>query len=165
MFAAGETKTSHALEVSYPPELAGALGHYLRVVRPGLLALGRVRYPHGRAGDRPAGQALWVSVNGTALRKTALDNLLALRTTERFGRKVNTHLFRDCAATSIVAEAPGHVRIAARVLGHATLQTTEQHYIVANTRKEVSRYQNGVLARRKQAAQRGQRRGQAADDT
>ena len=165
VFAAGETKTGRGLEVSYPPELAGALGHYLRVVRPGLLALGRVRYPHGRAGDRPAGQALWVSVNGTALRKTALDNLLALRTTERFGRKVNTHLFRDCAATSIVENAPDQVRIAARILGHATLQTTEQHYIIANTRKEVSRYQNGVLARRRQAAQRGQRRGQAADDT
>lgn len=159
VFAAGETKTGHALEVTYPPELAGALQHYLRVVRPGLLALGRVRYPNGRAGDQPAGQALWVSVNGTALRKTALDNLLALRTAARFGHKVNTHLFRDCAATSIVAEAPGHVRIAARVLGHATLQTTEQHYIVANTRQEVSRYQNGVMARRRQAAQRARRGG------
>ena len=157
VFAAGETKTGHALEVTYPPELAGALEHYLRVVRPGLLALGRVRYPHGRAGDQPAGQALWVSVNGTALRKTALDNLLALRTAARFGRTINTHLFRDCAATSIVAEAPDHVRIAARVLGHATLQTTEQHYIVTNTRQEVSRYQNSVLARRRQAAQRARR--------
>ena len=156
-FAAAETKACRDLEVSYPSELAEALGHYLGVVRPGLLALGRKRFPQGRGSDQPAGQHLWVSVNGTAMRKTALDNMLAKRTTARFGRRINTHLFRDCAATSIMTEVPGQVRIAARVLGHATLQTTEQHYIVANTRQEVSRYQNGVLARRRQAVQRARR--------
>lgn len=160
VFAASETKACRELEVSYPPELAGKLRHYLSVVRPGLLALGRKRFPHGREGDRPAGQHLWVSVNGTALRKTALDNMLAKRTTARFGRRINTHLFRDCAATSIMTEVPGQVRIAARVLGHATLQTTERHYIVANTRQEVSRYQKGVLARRRQAVQRARQPGQ-----
>lgn len=157
VFAAAETKACRGMDVPYPPELAGALGHYLRIVRPGLLALGRKRFPHGRAGDLPAGQRLWVSVNGTALRKTALDNMLAKRTTARFGHRVNTHLFRDCAATSIMAEIPGQVRIAARVLGHATLQTTERHYIVANTRQEVSRHQKGVLARRRQAMQQARR--------
>ena len=165
VFTAAETKTHRDLEVSYPPELVGMLKHYMRVVRPGLLALGRVRFPQGRAGDQPAGQHLWVSVNGTALRKTALDNMLALRTAARFGHTINAHLFRDCAATSIVANAPDHVRVAARVLGHATLQTTEQHYIVANTRQEVSRYQNGVLARRRQAAQRRWRGSQSTGDT
>lgn len=153
-FTAGETKAGRRLEVSYPPELTRELGHYLGVVRPGLLAMGHKRFPRGRDGDTPAGQHLWVSVNGTALRKTALDNMLAKRTTARFGHGVNPHLFRDCAATSIMAEVPGQVRIAARVLGHATLQTTEQYYIVANTRQEVSRHQQGVLARRRQAAQR-----------
>ena len=161
VFAASETKACRDLEVSYPPELAGALRHYLGVVRPGLLALGRTRFPHGREGDRPAGQHLWVSVNGTALRKTALDNMLAKRTTARLGRRINTHLFRDCAATSIMTEVPGQVRIAARVLGHATLQTTERHYIVANTRREVSRYQKDVLARRRHAAKRARKPGQA----
>ena len=153
VFAAAETKACRDLEVLYPPELAKALGHYLGVVRPDLLALGRKRFPHGREGDLPAGQHLWVSVNDTALRKTALDNMLAKRTTARFGRRINTHLFRDCAATSIMTEVPGQVGIAARVLGHATLRTTEQHYIVASTRQEVSRHQKGVLARRRQAMQ------------
>ena len=79
-----------------------------------------------------------------------MEKLLEKRTLPRFGRTINPHLFRDCAATSITIEAPEHVRIAARVLGHATLQTTERHYIVANTRREVGRYQDLVLALRHQ---------------
>ena len=59
---------------------------------------------------------------------------LAHRTQARFGWVVNVHLFRDCAATSIAAEDPDHVRMAAQLLGHASLQTTERYYIAANTR-------------------------------
>jgi integrase/recombinase XerD len=69
----------------------------------------------------------------------------------RFGHMINPHLFRDCAATSIMIEAPKHVRIAARLLGHATLRTTERHYILANTRREISEHQKGVLALRRRS--------------
>lgn len=78
-----------------------------------------------------------------------MAKLLEKRTLPCFGRIINPHLFRDCAATSITNEAPEHVRIAAPVLGHATQQTTDRHYIIANTRREVSRYQEIVLALRR----------------
>ena len=48
-----------------------------------------------------------------------------------FGRAVNPHLFRDCAATSLALEDPAHVRIAAQVLGHGAFSTTERHYNLA----------------------------------
>jgi hypothetical protein len=48
-----------------------------------------------------------------------------------FGPVVNPHLFRDAAATSIPIENPARVRIAAQVLGHGSLATTERHYNLA----------------------------------
>ena len=44
------------------------------------------------------------------------------------GRAINPHLFRDCAATSIAIDDPGHVGIACRLLGHRAASTTERYY-------------------------------------
>jgi integrase/recombinase XerD len=41
----------------------------------------------------------------------ALQKILARHTTAQFGHSVNTHLFRDCAATSVATDDPEHVRI------------------------------------------------------
>jgi integrase/recombinase XerD len=146
------TKDGRAHHFPCPPELRPALEHYLHTVRhtvrPALLALGRKRFPHRHMQD--AGQHLWVTIDGTPCTPGSLEKMLEKRTISRFGRCINAHLFRDCAATSVVTEAPEHVRIAAQVLGHATLQTAERHYIVANTRWEVRRYQQGILALRHQ---------------
>ena len=54
------------------------------------------------------------------------------------------HLFRDCAATSIAAEDPDHVRLAAQLLGHASLQTTERYYVAANTRSAMRRHHDRI---------------------
>jgi site-specific recombinase XerD len=60
-----------------------------------------------------------------------LGHLVEARTRAAFGRAVNPHLFRDCAATSLAIEDPAHVRIAAQVLGHGAFATTERHYNLA----------------------------------
>ena len=53
------------------------------------------------------------------------------RTREGLGQAVNSHLFRDCAATSIAIEDPAHVGIASQLLGHPTDRrrnaTTSRH--------------------------------------
>ena len=55
------------------------------------------------------------------------------RTTERmFGKPINPHLFRDCAATFVALEDPEHVRLTAPLLGHIDPRATERHYIQAN---------------------------------
>jgi integrase len=60
-----------------------------------------------------------------------LSFLVKKRARAAFGRSVNPHLFRDCAATSLAIEDPARVRIAAQVLGHGTSATTERHYNLA----------------------------------
>jgi hypothetical protein len=47
------------------------------------------------------------------------------------------------------AEDPDHVRMAARLLGHASLQTTERYYIAANTRSALRRHHDRVLSIRR----------------
>ncbi|MFO0408528.1 MAG: hypothetical protein ACK50Q_19365 [Labrys sp. (in: a-proteobacteria)] len=60
-------------------------------------------------------------------------HLAITRTTGRaFGRSINPHLFRDCAATFVALEDPEHIGIAAPLLGHVDHRTTERHYIQAN---------------------------------
>ena len=150
-FTGEETKNGRPLQFSYPTELTEALEYYLAVIRPELIALGRKRYPQGRGPD--PGEHLWISLNGTALQAEGLTRVFKTRMPNCFGHMINPHLFRDCAATSIMTEIPNHVRIAARVLGHATLQTTERLYILANTRQELRRHQQDVLALRRSQRQ------------
>ena len=45
-----------------------------------------------------------------------------------FSVAISPHLFRDCAATSVAIEDPEHVRIAAAILGHHSLATTQRYY-------------------------------------
>lgn len=50
------------------------------------------------------------------------------RTKAKWGKAINPHLFRDAAATTLSIVDPGHVRIAASVLGHRSFRTTEKYY-------------------------------------
>jgi integrase len=44
------------------------------------------------------------------------------------GQASNPHLFRDNAATTMAVADPGHVRLAAPLLGHRSTTTTERYY-------------------------------------
>jgi integrase len=155
-FPATETKTNIALEMPFPQVLLPALALYLEVYRPVLLDLRGPLNPDHAA--RPAGQHLWVSRCGTAMTDGALHKALIRHTTACFGHAVNTHLFRDCAATSLADEHPEIVRYAADLLGHKYFSTTETYYIPARQRHALRRYQD-IIGRRRKAARRGPREG------
>jgi integrase/recombinase XerD len=76
----------------------------------------------------------------------SVEKQLKAWTRKAFGHAVNPHLFRDCAATSIALAAPAGMHIARDVLGHASLKTTEQHYIHADQIKAFTTFQQGLRA-------------------
>jgi integrase/recombinase XerD len=106
------------------------------------------RYPF-----RHPGAHLWISGCGMPLTAAALQKILARHTTARFGHSVNTHLFRDCAATSVASDDPEHVRISAQLLEYSSFKTTERHYIVANMRSASDRYHDIIESIRADARQ------------
>ena len=70
------------------------------------------------------------------------------RTSERLGKPINPHLFRDCAVTSVAIDDPAHIGIAARLLGHRTGSTTERYYNQARGVEASRLMQESLLARR-----------------
>ena len=142
-----ETKTGRPLELPFPEVLVPALERYLAVHRPVLAAR------PGRGQGR-AGAALWLSLEGGPLSEGTLGYQVRQRTRAAFGRAVNPHLFRDCAATSLALEDPAHVRIAAQVLGHGSFRTTERHYNLAQGQRATTAWHetlDGLRAPRRQA--------------
>jgi len=129
-----ETKTKEAIEMPLPDELTSATETYLKDHRP-FLCRRRGRW------TAPIANALWVSQDGSALGDRSTYQQLVARTRAGFGRPVNPHLFRDCVATSIAIDDPDHVRIAARLLGHRSLATTERYYNQARSIDAVRRHQ------------------------
>jgi site-specific recombinase XerD len=130
---ATETKTHGAYEVLLPDVLRQPLEVYLKHYRPLLLAR-RGRW------HEPADDALWVSGHGSPMTEMALYDRVRLHTKEAFGQAMNPHLFRDAAATTLAVEDPTHVRVAAPLLGHRQLDTTERFYMQATSFEAHRRY-------------------------
>ncbi len=135
---AEETKTHEPIEVPWPQALNSVLATYLATYRPILCRL-RNRW------TRPVGTALWVSTHGSPMGERALYDVIVGQTKTAFGRSVNPHLFRDCAATSIAIEDPEHVRMASQILGHRSAATTERYYNQARTIDAARRYQDFLI--------------------
>ena len=95
--------------------LLSALEIYLERYRP-LLLKGNL-YPD-----------LWISIRGRPMSKQAIYWNTCRLSETLFGRRINPHLFRDCSASALATDAPDHVLAAARILGHASLDTTLRHY-------------------------------------
>jgi len=72
--------------------------------------------------------------------------MIVARTAEAYGKPINPHLFRDCAATSIAIEDPEHVRVASLILGHRSAATTERYYNQAQAIDAARRYQAFLVA-------------------
>ena len=135
------TKTGAPIELPWPEILVEPLERYLAIHRPVLCQL------NGRWAA-PVGEALWVSSNGSPLTQQAVYDRIVEQTKIAFGRAINPHLFRDCAATTIAVEDPEHVRMAAPLLGHRNFATTEKFYIKAQTVAAGRKLQESVLALR-----------------
>ena len=135
-----DTKNNRPHEARFPKALLGDLATYLDRFRPILLA--------GEAGCTPSGtDALWVSETGTAWESGALSHRIADLTEARLNRRIPPHWFRDVAATTIAIEAPSNIADAHLLLGHATPQTTQKHYIQAQSLQAGSKFQAAMLER------------------
>ena len=145
-------KTHRELEVSFPEGLLGHLDTYLSVYRPVLLS----QYGRNKTSRemKPAGAALWVSAWGTKMSELILRVHVVELTRKKFGKPVNPHLFRDCAATSIALTDPDHVAITTKVLGHTTLSTSERFYNHAMSIKAAEAYQADITKSRRETTRK-----------
>jgi integrase len=138
------TKTGQVWEAVVPEPVAGLLRHYLDRVRPILLA---------RAGEASA--ALWLNDHGRPYGDIHLGQRIT-RITERLtGVRVSPHLFRDCAATTLVRSGAGSARITRDLLGHASFRTAEHHYIHARMIEASRDYARAIDAARAAHPARG----------
>jgi site-specific recombinase XerD len=121
------------LEFDLPPELVPYLNFYIEKVRPRML---RDLQP----------DALWLAWGGQPMTESAIYHCLSRRTQELLGTKINPHLFRDCAASSLALESPEFARAAAPLLGHTSFATTERYYVQAR-QIDASRKLNDALTK------------------
>jgi integrase/recombinase XerD len=140
-FAANEMKNHQDLDIPFPNELKADLEEYLEVYRPLL------------AGSLYRGLRLWVTYHFSPQSAHALQLSISHRTEQAFGKPINPHLFRDCAATHLAIDDPQHVRVAAAVLGHRSFATTQRHYNLSRT-IDASRTVNAFLEGAKKRARR-----------
>lgn len=146
-FATDETKTGRPIEEPCPDTLTPFIEEYLTYHRKVLL---------GNAVQKQTTPvtALWISRYGKPLSAGQIRDCIKKRTKAAFGRSVNPHLFRDCAATSTAIEDPEHVRIAAIILGHTKLSTTEKYYNQACSLEAARMYQSAIQRLRGDAKRR-----------
>lgn len=130
-----ETKNGAVIEVPFPAELVSWLERYLLTYRPLL------------AGDRYAGDRLWLSYWYTPMDDTSVYGQIVDRTEKAFGAAVNPHLFRDCLATSLAIDNPELIGIAHLMLGN-DIATCQREYNLAQTRSAGRRLAGAVDAKR-----------------
>ena len=126
-FDASEMKGKRDFDCWVPSTLVGPFVHYVTAVRP--------RFPGAGTHD-----FVWCSMKGGALRANGIYEMIVKRTSREFGKPIYPHLFRDIAATAIATDRPDQVRLARDLLGHASLLTTEKHYLHAQSVKAGAHY-------------------------
>ena len=134
-FSPEETKEHRRFEITLPRVLTPYVDGYQAIHRPRLL--------RGRHSTR-----LWISVRGAPMAAQTIYCSVCKLTERLIGHRVNPHLFRDILATAMATDAPEHVRASARLLGHASLGTTEASYNQARQLQAVRRYHEALLDRR-----------------
>ncbi len=87
----------------------------------------------------PSGGPLWVSTRAEAMSSQSLYYGCKRCTKATLGTAINPHLFRDCAASALIADKPEYVLAAARILNHNQLSTTLTHYEHASMIQAASR--------------------------
>jgi integrase len=126
-FEAHEMKGGRPFECWLPGSLVRCYRRYVDEVRPRFFGASSHDY-------------LWCSRKGNALTPDGIYQVIVKRTAEAFGKPVHPHLFRDIAATAIATDRPDQVHLARDLLGHASPETTERHYLHAQSVKAGATY-------------------------
>jgi integrase len=137
VFGPTETKTREPIEVGWPADLECQLRRYLARYRPRLLGRG-------------TSPMLWIGRRGKPMANITVRVAIIGRMRDGLGVSINPHLFRDCAATTIAIEDPGHIGIASSLLGHSSTNTTDRHYRQASSINASRRYQAAITELRAQ---------------
>jgi site-specific recombinase XerD len=87
---------------------------------------------------------LWLNQDGPVTSPRFVYQRMTRLTRRLFGKPINPHLLRDCAASSLAMVSADVARTAAALLGHRHFSTTERYYIQANE-LEASRKLNAIL--------------------
>ncbi|MEQ9145454.1 MAG: site-specific integrase [Parvibaculaceae bacterium] len=135
-----EMKNHRPLEVEVPRFVVDALERYIEHWRPMLC---RGRY---------TGTRLWVTFYGKPLKYKAFGHQVQTRTAREFGISIPPHAFRDAAATAIALDDPGNFALAASVLGHARLATTQRYYTIAGSHEAATSFGQTLERLRSEAA-------------
>ena len=135
---AEEVKNRKHIEVPLPEVLTVYVDRYLTKLRQRLLG--------GSESNR-----LWISCQGLPLSERVIYHHVTRLTEDAFGEAISPHLFRDCAATSVAIHDPEHVRIAAAILGHHGLSTTQRYYDQSRMLEAGRSFQSALIKRRKEA--------------
>jgi len=124
------------------------LGRYLAQYRPVLVAQATIG--HGPRGRAAAGDALWVSTEGSAMSQRGIFGRIVEFTAARLSKRMNPHLFRTSAATSVALNDPDHLHINKSNLGHTRIATSERYYNHAQAVGASGCYQDQILAMRRE---------------
>ena len=116
-----DTKNGDPLSFDVPDLLQPYLEAYLTRVRPVFLA----------KADQDV-DALWLGFEGAPLTYHSIYCRMVLVTQKWFGRGINPHLFRDCAATTMSNVSAADALASTALLGQRDYTTTERYYIRAN---------------------------------
>jgi integrase len=143
VFDHDEMKGARPFSCMWPPKLEAALQRYLETYRPCLLR-------RSKAGSED--RALWISQFGTGMPSGSIGQIIYNRTRARFGEALNPHLMRYILATFYAEHEPEQIADVAAMLHHADLETSEEHYILANSMKAIGKFQEAVLSRRRTPA-------------
>ena len=158
-FTEDETKQVDVFAVPWPSDLEAPLTRYIGDIRPRLIAAdppgGLTKLNHA---PLSLGASLWVAQGGTPLTPCGLRKAIGRHTRRRFGKALAAHWFRDCAATTLAEETPDQMRVAARILGHSTLHTTERHYVAASSESALARHHDLIASIRQRIASDSERR-------
>jgi integrase/recombinase XerD len=118
---AADTKTKRPLDYPIWEELSPRIDLYLKRFRP--------RIPGANDHD-----GVWASDRGRPISGNTLYGMLVMRTKSAFGFSINPHRFRHAAATFWSIHDAPNVRGVKDLLGQATFDPTDTHYIMGQSR-------------------------------
>lgn len=137
VFHDSEMKGDRPFSCVWPEKLEPALRIYLDLYRPVLLSRRRETAPS---------KALWISQFGKSMTTNSVGQIIRLRTEAHFGEPLNPHLMRYLTSTSYAEQEPEMIADVAAMLHHTDLETSEKHYILANSMKAIAKFQDVVVS-------------------
>jgi integrase len=145
-----EVKNRRPIEQPLPAAFTPAIERYLAYWRPILLTrqaiYGAAAIDSGR---------FWLSESGGPLRSKDFNGIVNAVTRRELGRALNPHLFRKLAPTELAIHDPRHVGVAQAVLGHASYETTDAAYNLAQALDAARRVHATLGAFRRGAVESG----------